>query len=142
VGVMQHNTILLFLYMDVCLVFGFYMYLRRIKKLIGFQLGMNISIVMGGLVSLLFGVLLILQFPFHFTLITVISTLAGMMVGASFGLLFDYQTFVTGLSNGMIIGLMSPMIGTVIEMPVVFVWFMHGFFTLILITIFISIKRS
>lgn len=118
------------------------MYLRRIKKLIGFQLGMNISIVMGGTIALLSGVLLILQFPFHFTLITVISTLTGMMIGASFGLLFDYQTFVTGLTNGMLIGLMSPMIGTVIEMPAMFVWFMHVFFVLCLITIVISIKRS
>lgn len=139
---MEQTTILLFLYIDVCLIFGFYMYLQRIKKLIGFQLGMNISVVMGGMVSLLFGVLLILQFPFHFTLITIISTLAGMMAGASFGLLFDYQTFVTGLTNGMLIGLMSPMIGTVVEMPIVFVWFMHIFFVLSLITIFVSIKRS
>lgn len=139
---MEHTTILLFLYMDVCLILGFYIYLRRIKKLIGFQLGMNISVVMGGMTSLTFGVLLILQFPFHFTLITIISTLAGMMAGASFGLLFDYQTFVTGLTNGMLIGLMSPMIGTVIEMPTVFVWFMHIFLVLSLITIIISIKRS
>ena len=54
-------------------------YLRRIKKRIGFQLGMNISIVMGGMIALLSGVLLILQFPFHFTLITIISTLVGLV---------------------------------------------------------------
>ena len=98
------------------------------RNVIGFQLGMNISIVMGGMIALLSGVLLILQFPFHFTLITIISTLAGLVAGALFGLLFDYQTFVTGLTNGIVIGLMSPMIGTVIEMPSVFVWFIHGFF--------------
>ena len=116
---MAETAILIFMYVDICIVLGFYVYLRRIKKLIGFQLGMNISIVMGGMIALLSGVLLILQFPFHFTLITIISTLAGLVVGALFGLLFDYQTFVTGLTNGMVIGLMSPMIGTVIEMPVV-----------------------
>lgn len=139
---MEHTKILLFLYLDVCLIIGFYMYLRKIKKLIGFQLGMNISVVMGGLVSLLFGVLLIIQFPFHFTLITIIATSLGMITGGSFGKLFDYQTFVTGLTNGMVVGLMSPMIGTVLEMPIVFVWFMHIFFVLSLITILISIKRS
>lgn len=139
---MAETAILLFMYVDLCIIIGFYMYVRRIKKLIGFQLGMNISIVMGGMIALLFGVLLILQFPFHFTLITVISTLAGLLAGALFGLLFDYQTFVTGLTNGIVIGLMSPMIGTVIEMPSLFVWFAHGFFVLCLFTIVISIKRS
>ena len=139
---MEHTAIFLFMYVDICILFGFYLYLRRIKKLIGFQLGMNISIVMGGMIALLSGVLLILQFPFHFTLITIISTLAGLLAGALFGLLFDYQTFVTGLTNGIVVGLMSPMIGTVIEMPSLFVWFIHGFFVLSLCTIFISIRRS
>lgn len=138
---MTKIAFLLFMYMDVCIAIGFYMYLRKIKKLIDFQLGMNISVVMGGMTALLSGVLLILQYPFHFTWITVISTLVGLTAGALFGLLFDYQTFVTGLTNGVVIGLMSPMIGTVIEMESVFVWFIHGFFVLSLLTIFISIKR-
>lgn len=139
---MSETAILVFMYVDICILLSFYMFIRRIKKLIGFQLGMNISIVMGGMIALLSGVLLILQYPFHFTLVTVISTLVGLLTGAFFGLLFDYQTFVTGLTNGIIIGLMSPMIGTVIEMPSVFIWFIHGFFVLSLITIFISFKRS
>lgn len=139
---MAETVMLLLMYVDLCIFLGFYLYLRRFKKLIGFQLGMNISIVMGGMLALLSGALLILQFPFHFTLVTVISTLAGLFAGALFGLLFDYQTFVTGLTNGIVVGLMSPMIGTVIEMPSLFVWLIHGFFVLSLFTIFISIKRS
>jgi hypothetical protein len=139
---MSETAILVFMYVDICISLGFYLYLREIKKLIGFQLGMNISIVMGGMIALLSGVLLILQYPFHFTLVTVISTLSGLLTGALFGRLFDYQTFVTGLTNGIILGLMSPMIGTVIEMPSLFIWFIHGFFVLSLFTIFISIKRS
>lgn len=139
---MTDNTIFLLMYVDVVLVICFYLHLFRIKKRIGFQLGMNISIVMGGMTALLSGVLLILQFPFHFTLITITSTLVGLTAGALYGLLFDYQTFVTGLTNGLIIGLMSPMIGTVIEMPTMFVWYIHGFFAFSLLTIFSSIKRS
>ncbi|MBS4192726.1 hypothetical protein KHA94_21525 [Bacillus sp. FJAT-49705] len=139
---MDQITFLLFMYSDVCIVLGLYVYLLRIKKLIGFQLGMNISVVMGGMAALLFGVLLILQYPFHFTWITIISTLAGLVTGALFGRLFDYQSFVTGLTNGVIVGLMSPMIGTVLEMTSVFVWFVHIFFALCLLTILISIKRS
>jgi len=141
-GVMAKMTILLFIYTDLCIVIGLYVFLFRIKKRIGFQLGMNISIVMGGMSALLLGVLLIWQYPFHFTFITVIAALIGLLVGALFGLLFDYQTFVTGLTNGMVIGLMSPMIGAIVESPFVFIWFIHSIFVLSLLTIFISIKRS
>ena len=130
------------MYADVWIILGLYSYLRKVTTIIGFQLGMNISMVMGGMAALLSGVLLIQQYPFHFTLITVVSTLIGLIVGGLFGLLFDYQTFVTGLTNGVIIGLMSPMIGTVIEMPTMFIIFMHFFFVLCFITIVVSIKRS
>jgi len=130
------------MYADVWIILGLYSYLRKVTTIIGFQLGMNISVVMGGMAALLSGVLLIQQYPFHFTLITVVSTLIGLIVGGLFGLLFDYQTFVTGLTNGVIIGLMSPMIGTVIEMPTMFIIFMHFFFVLCFITIVVSIKRS
>jgi len=139
---MTEWMVVLLMYVDIWIALVFYGYLRSVKKLIGFQLGMNISVVMGGMTALLSGVLLIQQYPFHFTLVTVISTLAGLASGALFGLLFDYQTFVTGLTNGVIVGLMSPMIGTVIEMPALFIWFMHGFFVICLVTIVISIKRS
>ncbi|QUW23526.1 hypothetical protein JSQ81_08510 [Sporosarcina sp. Marseille-Q4063] len=133
---------LIFIYADIFIALGFYAYLLGIKKRIGFQLGMNISIVMGGMTAMLAGVLLISQYPFHFTLITIISTLIGLGVGALFGLLFDYQTFVTGLTNGMVIGIMAPMIGTVIEMPSVFIIFIHGLFALCLLAISISIRRA
>lgn len=136
------TTSAILMYVDVWIVLCFYGYLLKIKKRIGFQLGMNISIVMGGMAALLSGVLLIIEFPFHFTVITIISTVVGLTVGALFGLLFDYQTFVTGLTNGIIIGLMSPMIGTVIERPTMFIIFLHGFFVFSLLTIFHSIKRS
>lgn len=139
---MAKLTTLIFIYTDICIALGFYVYLLRIKKRIGFQLGMNISIVMGGMSALLAGVLLITQYPFHFTLITIISTLVGLGFGALFGLLFDYQTFVTGLTNGMVIGIMSPMIGTVIEMRSLFILFIHGLFALCLLTISISIRRA
>ncbi len=139
---MANMTILLLIYVDVWIALGLYAYLRKKKKLIGFQLGMNISIVMGGMIALLSGVLLIQQFPFHFTWITIISTFTGMMTGAFYGILFDYQTFVTGLTNGIVVGVMSPMIGTVIDMPFIFICFIHVFFILILFIMITSIKRS
>jgi hypothetical protein len=135
-------TISSLIYADICIYFGAFIYLFRKKKLIGFQLGMNISQVMGGIAALLSGILLILQFPFHFTPITIISTVIGVVVGASFGLLFDYQTFITGLTNGMVVGLMAPMIGMVLEVPVQFLWFVHGLFFVCLLSIMMSIQRS
>ncbi|MFS0689359.1 hypothetical protein AB1K89_08960 [Sporosarcina sp. 179-K 8C2 HS] len=132
----------LFIYVDSCLFLIFYLYVRRIKKRIGFQLGMNVSIVMGGMMAMLTGVLFILQFPFHFTYITMLSALIGMGAGAVFGKLFDYQTFVTGLTNGAVVGLMAPMIGTVVEMPGLFVWGLHILFAISMIVILSSIKRS
>lgn len=92
--------------------------------------------------AMLFGVLLILQFPFHFTYITILSALIGMASGALFGRLFDYQTYVTGLTNGAVVGLMAPMIGTVVEMPVMFVWSLHILFSISMMVILSSIKRS
>ncbi|WP_252502089.1 hypothetical protein [Sporosarcina sp. Marseille-Q4943] len=132
----------LFIYVDSCLFLIFYLYVRRIKKRIGFQLGMNVSIVMGGMAAMLSGVLFILQFPFHFTYITMLSALIGMGTGALFGKLFDYQTFVTGLTNGAVVGLMAPMIGTVVEMPRLFVLGLHILFAISMIVILSSIKRS
>ena len=139
---MAKITILLLMYADLCIGIGFYVYLLKIKKIIGFQLGMNISVVMGGMAALLSGILLIMQYPFHFTLITIVSTLVGLTAGALFGWLFDYHAMLMGLTNGMIVGLMAPMIGTVLEMPSVFVWFIHILFIICILNIFISIKRS
>jgi hypothetical protein len=118
-----------------------YAYLSRIKNRIGFQLGMNISIVMGGILAFLTGVILILEFPFHISLVTICSILIGLVTGAIFGLLFDIPSFVAGLTNGLIMGLVSPVIGSVLEIQYTFLWFIHGFYLLSLLTIFTSTKQ-
>ncbi|MCM3709094.1 hypothetical protein [Sporosarcina luteola] len=132
----------LFIYVDSCLFLIFYLYVRKIKKRIGFQLGMNISMVMGGMIAMLSGVLFILQFPFHFTYITMLSALIGMGSGAVFGKLFDHETFVAGLTNGAVVGLMAPMIGTVVEMPGRFVLGLHILFAMSMVMILSSVIRS
>lgn len=119
-----------------------YYYLYRIKKLIGFQLGMNIAMVIGGMVAIASGVLLISQYPFHFTEITMVSTLIGMIVGGAFGALFDYQTFLTGFTNGLMIGMMAPMIGAVMDNNSTFILFMEFLFGASVVLVFISRKTS
>ncbi|WP_052455587.1 hypothetical protein [Bhargavaea cecembensis] len=129
-------------YLDGCLFIALYAHLWKVRKRVGFHLGMNISLATGGMAALLFGVLLINQYPFHFTYITILSALVGMAAGALFGRLFDYQTFVTGLTNGIVAGLMAPMIGTVVDMPLLFIGCLHILFVLCLCVIWISVIRS
>ncbi|MET1030732.1 hypothetical protein [Domibacillus tundrae] len=139
---MEMFTLSCLICLDIFLYVGFFIYLSRKRKLIGIQLGMNISQVMGGIAALLSGIVLILAFPFHFTLITIVSTMIGVFTGALFGLLFDYQTFMTGLTNGMMVGLMAPMIGSVLDIPGQIIWLVHGLFFACLILVMISIQRS
>ncbi|WP_246880012.1 hypothetical protein [Bacillus suaedae] len=103
---------------------------------------MNIAIVAGGMMALISGVLLIFQYPFHFTVITIISTLIGIVIGGLFGALFDYQTFLTGFSNGLMLGLMSPMIGSILTDQFLFIVALEGLIGAAISLIIVSIIRS
>ncbi|MCA1041856.1 hypothetical protein LCM00_20380 [Bacillus infantis] len=122
---MASTYIGLLLYLNLTANILLYRELYKARKLIGFQLGMNISILMGGVTALCTGVLLISQFPFSFTMVTIISTVAGMAAGGAYGALFDYQTLLTGYANGLMIGLMAPMIGSIIDNDWLFICFME-----------------
>lgn len=119
-----------------------YIFIFQRRKVMDLQLGINISIVAGGMIALTTGVLLIFQYPFHYTLITIIATLLGIGVGGVFGALFDYQTFLTGLVNGLMLGLMAPMIGAIITDQILFIIVIEGFFLLVITMIIIAIKKS
>ncbi|MFT4412460.1 hypothetical protein ACLM5H_01245 [Fredinandcohnia humi] len=119
-----------------------YFYLYRGRKLIGFQLGMNIAIIIGGMMAIVSGVLLIIQFPFHFTEVTIASTLIGIMIGAIFGAMFDYQTFLSGFANGLMMGIMAPMIGAVVDSSVRYVLLVELLYIASVILVAISRKRS
>ncbi|WP_257535967.1 hypothetical protein [Metabacillus litoralis] len=101
----------LLIYMNLVVMFLAYIYFYKRRKLIGFHLGMNIAMVAGGSLAIGTGVILINQFPLHFLEITIIATLTGLIIGSLFGGLFDYQTLLTGFINGLMMGIMSPMIG-------------------------------
>ncbi|MEN8698009.1 hypothetical protein [Bacillus infantis] len=122
---MASTYIGLLLYLNLTANILLYRELYKARKLIGFQLGMNISILMGGVTALCTGVLLISQFPFSFVMVTIISTAAGMAAGGAYGALFDYQTLLTGYANGLMIGLMAPMIGSIIGNDWLFICFME-----------------
>ena len=130
------------LYGNVLLLAITYMYLFHIRKLIGFQLGMNISNMAGGFLALITGVILIYQFPLKFVIVTVITTLLGMIVGGLFGSLFDYQTMLTGYGNGLMMGIMSPMIGAAAKNSYLFLTFLEGIFIVSLFLLVLSAKRT
>ncbi|WP_017727764.1 hypothetical protein [Halalkalibacterium ligniniphilum] len=132
----------LLLYGNILLMGLAYFYLFRKRKRIGFQLGMNISLIAGGSMAIISGVVLIYQFPFHFVFVTFASTLFGMAVGGLFGGLFDYQTLLSGYANGLMTGMMAPMLGAVAKNSTVFLVLLELFFVASLSLLLISAKRS
>lgn len=119
-----------------------YLYLFKIRKLIGFQLGMNISNMAGGFLAIVTGVILIYQFPLQFVLVTIISTIIGMLAGALIGGLFDYQTLLTGYANGLMMGIMAPMVGAAAKNSIQFLTFIELVFVVSLILLIRSAKRT
>ena len=73
-----------------------YKFLYKRRKSIGFHLGMNVAMVVGGGLALETGVLLIYEFPVYYMEVTVIAALTGMVSGSLFGGMFDTQTLLTG----------------------------------------------
>ncbi|WP_175638920.1 hypothetical protein [Metabacillus schmidteae] len=130
------------LYGNLLLLAITYLYLFHIRKLIGFQLGMNITNMAGGFITIVTGVILIYQFPMQFVAVTIVTTMIGMIVGALFGGLFDYQTLLTGYANGLMMGLMAPMIGAVAKNSVIFLFFLEGMFILSLLLFVLSARHT
>ncbi|MCM3782135.1 hypothetical protein M3231_04065 [Neobacillus mesonae] len=87
-----------------------FIYLKKLKNLIGYHLGMNISMTISTVSALSFGALWGFQYPQHAGWVTIFATIAAMVIGLIFGTLVDYQTIVTGVTSGMMAGLMGPMI--------------------------------
>lgn len=113
------------LYANVLFTALLYVYLKSKRELFHRQDGANIATVAGGFIALLCGVILMYQFPFHFVVVTIITTLIGMITGASFGALFHYEALLTGYSHGMMLGIMSPMIGAAAKNSLVFLIFLE-----------------
>ena len=88
-----------------------YIYLYNRRKQIGFHLGMNIAMVAGGGMALGTGIIFINLYPLFFLEATLFAVIIGSLTGIFFGSLFDYQTLLTGYINGLMMGIMAPMVG-------------------------------
>lgn len=107
-------TIILVSYLVVCFVT--FSFLKRVKNLIGYHLGMNIAMLSSGVIGISVGTVLGYAYPEHYTVITIVATLIAIIVGVLFGSLVDYQTLLSGVSGGMMAGIMGPMIGMVADL--------------------------
>jgi hypothetical protein len=112
------------------------------KKVIGFHLGMNIAMVTAGCLALAAGIVLINLFPLNFKEVTIAAILVGVATGLLFGSLFDYQTVLTGTINGMMMGIMAPMVGAAASEGPFFILTVDVFITLSLLFITLSATRS
>lgn len=130
------------LYSNFVVAFITYLYLYKRRKLIGFHLGMNIAMITGGGIAFVTGVILINQYPLHYMEITIASTLVGMVVGSIFGGLFDYQTLVTGYINGLLMGIMAPMVGAASSESITFIIFLELFIIGSFVMLLLSSKYS
>lgn len=130
------------LYGNIVLLLFIYQYLFKRRRLIGFQLGMNISMIVGGMFAITSGVILIYQFPLHFVTVTVISTFIGIIIGSIFGGLFDYQTLLTGYMNGLMMGIMAPMVGAAAKNSFPFLLLLESIFIMSFFLVVSSVKSS
>lgn len=116
------------------LVIG-YVYLFNRRAQISYHLGMNISMTISMVCALSFGALWGFQLPQYSSWVTIAATLLSMVVGFIFGKLVDMQTVITGITSGMMTGLMGPMIVLHTNRPellLIFVMFLF-FFSMILL---------
>ncbi|MEK3888019.1 hypothetical protein [Bacillus sp. FSL K6-3431] len=107
-----------------------YLRLYSKRKQIGLHLGMSIANLSGGFVAIITGIILIYQFPLKFVIITIITTFVGMLIGGLFGGLFNHQALLTGFINGLMMGIMAPMIGAAAQNSFIFLAFLELIFFL------------
>jgi hypothetical protein len=131
-----------FFFFNTLLTLFLYLYIFKKKTLIGFQLGMSISMATSGMVALLSGIIFMYHFPFSYTENTIAAACIGMITGIVFGLLFDYQTMLTGFVNGLMIGIMAPMVGAAAEFHTNFLLFTEGLFIGVLFLLIFSVQYS
>lgn len=73
--------------------------------------GSNVAMFTGGGFTLGFGVILIHSFPVNYLEVTACTALFGMLIGSIFGGMFGNHTMLTGYCSGLLLGLLSPIIG-------------------------------
>lgn len=132
----------LFLLMNGFLYLLLYLYVRVNRKKIGFQHAMNATMLIAGLTAFYLGIVLSLQYPNSPEWVFLVAPGTGMLAGAWFGALFDYQTAITGVVHGLMMGLMAPMVGMIWNQPLLLLLIAEGFYLLSLSFVALSVKQT
>jgi hypothetical protein len=114
------HWIVLFYPLNFLSAYVLYIYVYNRRKHIGFHLGMNIAMAAGGGLALSTGIVFIHLYPLNFLEATLFAVIIGSLTGIIFGNLFDYQTLLTGYINGLMMGIMAPMVGAAASEGVLF----------------------
>jgi hypothetical protein len=112
--------IILFYPLNFFSAYILYIYIYNRRKQIGFHLGMNIAMVASGGMALGTGIIFINLYPLYFLEATLFAVVIGSITGILFGNLFDYQTLLTGYINGLMMGIMAPMVGAAASEGILF----------------------
>lgn len=128
-------------YGNVVFTVGLYVYLLKTNKQTRLLYGTNLATIFGGFIAIISGVILIYQFPFQYVTVTIITTMIGMFIGALFGALYSYETLLTGYANGVMMGIMSPMIGAAAKNSIAFLVFLEVLFIFSLFLLVRSVKQ-
>lgn len=112
--------IILFYPLNFFSAYILYIYIYNRRKQIGFHLGMNIAMVAAGGMALGTGIIFINLYPLYFLEASLFAVVIGSITGILFGNLFDYQTLLTGYINGLMMGIMAPMVGAAASEGILF----------------------
>ncbi|WP_035101353.1 hypothetical protein [Aneurinibacillus terranovensis] len=100
-----------------------YKFLKRYRRVIDCHTGMNVAMTASGTLGLVTGMILMYQFPVHYSMITIFTTLIAIVIGILFGALGDLQSIIAGASGGIMVGIMSPMIEAMADQPFILIIF-------------------
>ena len=99
------------------LVFLFYKIMKRKRKIFSERFGAVIAMSGTGILSLNIGLVVQFLIKDDLSLLSVTSIIVGGLIGLLFGSLFKFQSVLNGFSHGIIGGIMGTMLGAVILNP-------------------------
>ncbi|PLT33393.1 hypothetical protein [Bacillus sp. V5-8f] len=94
-----------------------YRYLNKSKYLFSDRFAFIVAVTASTIVSLVTSLNLFLLFPDYFFVISGVNLFIGTGVGAVFGAMVNAQSFIAGLFNGGVGGIMGTMMGAVAMDP-------------------------
>ncbi|WP_077214717.1 hypothetical protein [Bacillus dakarensis] len=97
--------------------FMIYKIFYKKRKLYDDRFGMIMAMSCSGILSLNLSMIVQFLFPENFSIVMIISVIVCGLIGVLFGSLVKFQSLLAGFFNGIVGGLMGNMLGLVIKDP-------------------------